>query len=70
MKENMNFAEKIQSCKGSFNPSSVYSDGGRDVQHGMWQDSPCTCGVEGHYTSPEGEVFLDLWEYNSHKGTK
>ena len=67
MLENEKFARLIRSCEGSLNASSVYSDGGIDYEHGMWADDSCTCGVPRHYTSPEGEVFWDLWEYNSRR---
>ena len=68
MNEDKDFAKKISSCLGSFNASTVYSDGGVEYQHGMWGNSPCTCGTPEHYTSPEGGVYDDLWDYNRRMG--
>ena len=64
MKENKKFAEKVLSCEGSFTTSTVYADGGQQIEHGAWENDPCTCGLVTHYSSPQGEVFNDLGEYN------
>ena len=67
VEEDRSFRGQVISCKGAWTVSRVYPDGGESVNHGLWENCPCTCGLESHYSSPNGGVYSCLGDYHDRR---